>query len=230
MVSSAPSRVSPRPPGLLSPHSPPSDSPPSPQVPGHTALLQASLWGRLPTTARLPSKVGGPTRPESGQAALDGGPSATTRGFARELSVPSHYSAPRGTSGTRPAQASVSVCSSEGEGAPWPPDAAVCWASSVISTGGGVGGGRRRQPWRRQEGVHDSPGRVSSCASALYSHTPCALPPRQSHRAPHTHPYKEVCISLRNGWGRGVAQQMAGRLQVCLAGKGRRPGILIGGP
>ena len=58
---------------------------------------------------------------------------------------------------------------------------------------------------------------------------PCALPPRQSHSTPHMHPYKEVCISLGNGWGRGVAQQMAGRLQVCLA-KGRRSGILIGGP
>lgn len=65
---------------------------------------------------------------------------------------------------------------------------------------------------------------------SVLSTRPWALPPRQSHSAPHMHPYKEVCISLENGWGRGVAQQMAGRLQVCLAGKGRRPSILIGGP
>lgn len=53
---------------------------------------------------------------------------------------------------------------------PGPLDTAVCWASSVISTGGGVGGGRWRQPWRRQEGVHGSPGvGVLVCVCSLYS-------------------------------------------------------------
>lgn len=179
--------MSPHPPGLLSPRRPPSDSPPSPQVPGHTALLQASLWGCLPTTARLPSKVGGPTRPESGQAALDGGPSATTRGFARELSAPSHYSAPRGTLGTRPAQASVSVCSSEGEGslAPWTLPSAGSLLSFPLGVGWGAGDGGNHGGGRR--GCTAPPGRVYSCASALCTqHTAvCTAPTAEPQRSPH---------------------------------------------
>lgn len=40
--------------------------------------------------------------------------------------------------------------------------------------------------------------------------------------------YKEIYISLLNGRGRGVVQQMAGMFQVCLAGKGIWPSLLIG--
>lgn len=36
--------------------------------------------------------------------------------------------------------------------------------------------------------------------------------------------YKEISISFWNGWGMGVVQQMASRLQVCLAEKGTWPG------
>lgn len=58
------------------------------------------------------------------------------RGFARDLSVPSHFSIPRGTSGTRRAQVSLFALLRARE-LPGPLDAAVCWASSVITGGGG---------------------------------------------------------------------------------------------
>lgn len=175
-------------------HAPPPDGPPSPRVPEHTVLLRASLWGCLPTTARLPSKLGGPTRPASGQAALDGGPSATTRCFARDLYIPSHCSIPRGTSGPRWALVSLFALLRARE-LPGPLDAAVCWASSVISTGGG--GGRQRQAWQGRRGAW-LPGRVCPCASMLsvLSTRPCTLPPWQSHRAPtRTHVKRFVFLS-----------------------------------
>ena len=192
------------------------DGPPSPWVPGHTALLRASLRGCLPTAARPPSKLGGPTRPEAGQAALDAGPSPMARGFARDLSVPSHFSIPRGTSGPRRAQASLFALLRARE-LPGPLDAAVCWATSVIT---GAGAGDSGEPGRGRRGCTAPRAGVLVCVYALCTqHTAVCAAPAAEPQSSHTHPRKEVCISLGNGWGRGVAQQMAGRLQVCLAGK-----------
>lgn len=53
-------------------------------------------------------------------------------------------------------------------------------------------------------------------------------PPWRTHRARHMQLYKEIYISLLDGRGRGVVQQMAGMFQVCLAGKGIWPSLLIG--
>lgn len=62
--------------------------------------------------------------------------------------------------------------------------------------------------------------RVCICGSLCSAQDSVYRPPCQSHGAPHTPLRKEVYIPLWHGWARGVVQQMASRVQVCLAGKG----------
>lgn len=184
------------------------DGPPSPWVPGHTALLRASLRGCLPTAARPPSRLGGPTRRVwpgcPGWRALTCGPWLCSRPLSP---FPLQYS-PRDFRDE--AGSSVFVCSFEGEGAPWPPGrrrllGLFChhwgWGREIAASLAGAGGGARLPGW------------VCSCASMLsvLSTRPCALPLRQSHRAPtHTRVKRFVFLSGTAGAGVWPSRWLAG--------------------